>query len=233
MPAWGIVFKGNFQGKGVGVKRVYQSIPQPTTVDCIHRETSTLAQVHHPNLVFFIAAVIDDQTGPMMITKILDTNLHTTYERNILGSNKLWIFQDVTSALRLQESIIHRNVSSAKAFLKAVVNNRRQSYPYRWANLVRYATTPDEGVSLLRLEWWHHPPLKKYNPLVKKKQQHNINVALIPCNCPSTPAGTHRQYLTKSYRKLLKREYVERGETLKIHPWRVSAVSCRRTGNQS
>ena len=89
-----------------------------------------MAQVHHPNLVFFIAAVIDDQTGPMMITKILDTNLHTTYERNILGSNKLWIFQDVASALRLQESIIHRNVSSAKAFLKAVVNNRRQSYPY-------------------------------------------------------------------------------------------------------
>ena len=102
-----------------------QSIPQPTTVDCIHRETSTLAQVHHPNLVFFIAAVIDDQTGPMMITKILDTNLHTTYESNILVSNKLWIFQDVASALRLQESIIHRNVSSANALLKAVVNNRK------------------------------------------------------------------------------------------------------------
>ena len=61
----------------VAVKWVYPSILQPTTVDRIHSEISTMAQVCHPNLVLFIAAVLDDRTDPMIINEILDTNLHT------------------------------------------------------------------------------------------------------------------------------------------------------------
>ena len=92
---WGYVAKGRFRGQRVAVKRVYPSILQPTTVDHIRREISTMAQVHHPNLVLFIAAVLDDRTGPMIITEILDTILRMAYEENRLDSSfasfKMWL----------------------------------------------------------------------------------------------------------------------------------------------
>ena len=141
--AWGVVSKGKFRGQNVAVKRVYPSILQPTTVDRICREIRTMAQVQHPNLVLFIAAVIDDRTGPMIITEILDTSLRSAYERNRLGSNKLRIFQDVASALNYlhlhREPIIHRDVSSANVLLEAVANNgwKAKLSDFGSANLVQ------------------------------------------------------------------------------------------------
>jgi len=97
--AWGYVNRGTFRGQQVAVKKVHPDILEPHTVDRIRREISTMAQVRHPNLVLFIAAVLDDRTGPMIITEILDTSLRMAYKENRLGSNKLRIFQNVASAL--------------------------------------------------------------------------------------------------------------------------------------
>ena len=169
--AWGVVSKGKFRGQNVAVKRVYPSILQPTTVDRIRREIRTMAQVRHPNLVLFIAAVIDDRTGPMIITEILDTSLRSAYERNSLGSNKLRIFQDVASALNYlhlhREPIIHRDVSSANVLLEAVANNgwKAKLSDFGSANLVRYATTPGEGAIIYTApEAFPQPPTSPTPP---------------------------------------------------------------------
>jgi len=149
--AWEYVAKGKFRGQIVAVKCVYPSILQPTTVDRIHWEISIMTQVHHPNLVLFIAAVLDDQTGPMIITEILDTNLCTAYEENHLGSSQVRIFKEIASALIYlhlhQERIIHRDVSTPNVLLQAVANNmwKAKLSNFGSANLVRYATTPGEG----------------------------------------------------------------------------------------
>ena len=170
--AWGVVSKGKFRGQNVAVKRVYPSILQPTTVDRIRREIRTMAQVRHPNLVLFIAAVIEDRTGPMIITEILDTSLRSAYERNCLGSNKLRIFQDVASALNYlhfhREPIIHRDVSSANVLLEAVANNgwKAKLSDFGSANLVRYATTPGEGAIIYTApEAFPQPPTSPTPPL--------------------------------------------------------------------
>ena len=169
--AWGVVSKGKFRGQNVAVKRLYPSILQPTTVDRIRREIRTMAQVRHPNLVLFIAAVIDDQTGPMIITEILDTSLRSAYERNRLGSNKLQIFQDVASALNYlhlhREPIIHRDVSTANVLLEAVANHgwKAKLSDFGSANLVRYATTPGEGAIIYTApEAFPQPPTSPTPP---------------------------------------------------------------------
>ena len=149
--AWGYVTRGIFRGQQVAIKKVHPYILKPHTVNRIHREISTMAQVRHPNLVLFIAAVLDDRTGPMIITEILDTSLRTAYEENQLGSNKLCIFQNVASALNYlhlhREPIIHRDVSTANVLLEAVANNvwKAKLSDFGSANLVRFATTPAEG----------------------------------------------------------------------------------------
>ena len=169
--AWGVVTKGKFRGQSVAVKQVYSDILKQTTVDRIRREIRTMAQVRHPNLVLFIAAVIDDRTGPMIITEILDTSLRSAYERNCLGSNKLRIFQDVASALNYlhlhREPIIHRDVSSANVLLEAVANNgwKAKLSDFGSANLVRYATTPGEGAIIYTApEAFPQPPTSPTPP---------------------------------------------------------------------
>ena len=169
--AWGVVAKGKFRGQMVAVKQVYPDILQQTTVDRIRREIRTMAQVRHPNLVLFIAAVIDDRTGPMIITEILDTSLRSAYERNRLGSNKLRIFQDVASALNYlhlhREPIIHRDVSTANVLLEATARNswKAKLSDFGSANLVRYATTPGEGAIIYTApEAFPQPPTSPTPP---------------------------------------------------------------------
>ena len=169
--AWGFVAKGKFRGQRVAVKQVYPDILQQTTMDRIRREIRTMAQVRHPNLVLFIAAVIDDRTGPMIITEILDTSLRSAYERNRLGSNKLRIFQDVASALNYlhlhREPIIHRDVSTANVLLEAVANHgwKAKLSDFGSANLVRYATTPGEGAIIYTApEAFPQPPTSPTRP---------------------------------------------------------------------
>ncbi len=152
--AWGYVAKGTFRGTTVAVKQVYPEILRQTTLDRIRREIRTMAQIRHPNLVLFVAAVLNEQTGPIIITELLDISLRSAYDDNRVGPNKRRIFGDISSALvylhRQREPIIHRDVSSANVLLLSLHNNKwlAKLSDFGSANLARYATTPGEGAIL-------------------------------------------------------------------------------------
>ena len=125
--AWGYVKEGMFKDQQVAVKCVHELIQNKQTIKRVYREICIMSQVHHPNLVQFIAAVLDDQGGPMIITELLDTTLRKAYEDNLIkpGLDQCMdIFCDVASALcylhELEEPIIHRDVRSANVLLKAM-----------------------------------------------------------------------------------------------------------------
>ena len=149
--AWGYVAKGTFRGAPVAVKRVYPAILRMSTLERIRREIRTMAHIRHPNLVLFIAAVLSEQTGPMIVTELLDTSLRTAYEDKHIGANKRKIFEDVSLALVYlhgqREPIIHRDVSSANVLLISQPNDTwlAKLLDFGSANLARYATTPGEG----------------------------------------------------------------------------------------
>ena len=169
--AWGYVAKGTFRGTVVAVKRVYPEILEQTTLDRIRREIRTMAQIRHPNLVLFIAAVLNEQTGPMIVTELLDISLRQAYQANRVGANKRRIFQDVSSALvylhQQREPIIHRDVSSANVLLIFSPNDTwlAKLSDFGSANLARYATTPGEGAILYTApEAYPHPPTSPTPP---------------------------------------------------------------------
>ncbi|XP_064384537.1 dual specificity protein kinase shkB-like [Halichondria panicea] len=163
--AWGYVAKGTFRGTTVAVKRMYPEILRQTTVDRIRREIHTMAQIRHPNLVLFVAAVLNEQTGPIIVTELLDTSLRSAYQDNRVGPNKRRIFGDISSALvylhRQREPIIHRDVSSANVLLLSLPNNKwlAKLSDFGSANLARDATTPGEGAILYTApEAYPQPP---------------------------------------------------------------------------
>ena len=154
--AWGWVSEGMFRGKLVAVKRLHKQLVSQFTVEHICREINIMAQLRHPNLVLFIAAVMDSEGGPLIITEILSMSLRQASNQKLLreSSLKLSIFQDVAAALNYlhqhQEPIIHRDVSSSNVLLDPLPQNlwRAKLSDFGSANLARYSATPGEGATV-------------------------------------------------------------------------------------
>ena len=73
---WGKVEVGLLHGQKVAVKMLHSEIKSSYYNQLVRREISMLAKVRHPNLLLFIAGVLDHPSGsPIIITELLDTSL--------------------------------------------------------------------------------------------------------------------------------------------------------------
>ena len=146
---WGYVVKGTFRRKTVAVKCIYSDIASEENLERVYREINTMAVLRHPNLVLFIAAVLDNPEGPLIVTELLDTDLLSAYEKKSLtDKNKLSILLDVALALNylhtLPEPIIHRDVSSKNVLLERATWKAKLS-DFGSARLAVLAKTGGEG----------------------------------------------------------------------------------------
>ena len=82
--AWGFVVEGTFQGQRVAVKCLHDMIRSPRFVEVMRKEIGIMAQVRHPNLVLLIAAVMDAENDPLIVTELLDISLRKAYEKKRL-----------------------------------------------------------------------------------------------------------------------------------------------------
>ena len=150
--AWGHVEEGEFRGKKVAVKCLHEAIENRQSMERVRREIRTMASVRHPNVVFFIAAVLDEGP-PLIISELLDTNLRRVYEKKQLHGTdaKIDILHGVACALNylhnLQEPIIHRDISAPNILLKAAGNKKwtPKVSDFGSANAARCARTLGEG----------------------------------------------------------------------------------------
>ena len=153
---WGVVVRGRFRGKEVAVKCIHQenlAYQRQMLLERFRREIRMMAKLRHPNLVLFMAAVLDDFNDPpiMIVTEILETTLRKTIEKNRVGKNKLSILREVASALlylhQHKEAIIHRDVSTANVLMSASANGTwiAKLSDFGSANLAQIATTLGDG----------------------------------------------------------------------------------------
>ena len=155
---WGRVVVGSFRGQDVAMKQLHSTISLSDYYrDLLRREISLMAKVRHPNLLLFMAAVLDSPSNsPIVITELMDTDLRQAYHNAQLTNNgvRLSILRDVSAALNylhLQPNpIIHRDVSSSNVLLLALPNNkwRGKLSDFGSANLVQHASTPGPGAAM-------------------------------------------------------------------------------------
>ena len=151
--AWGFVAEGEFRGKTVAVKCLHEEIVDRHTLERVHREIRTMAQVRHPNIVLFIAAVLDDQGPPLIVSELLNSNLRAAYTQKFLNGTeeKMGILRGVACALnylhKLHEPIIHRDISAPNVLLAATRNGKwiPKVSDFGSANLVSRSHTLGEG----------------------------------------------------------------------------------------
>ena len=112
-----------------------------------------MAGIRHPNIVLFVAAVLDNRGPPLIISELLDTNLRSAYQNHLLRDTdtKLEILHGVACALnylhKLREPIIHRDLSSPNVLLRAARNNKwiPKLSDFGSVNLARCSQTLGEG----------------------------------------------------------------------------------------
>ena len=157
--AWAVVEKGIFKGQEVAVKSPHLPLLQyPHMVDRMRHEIEIMAQIHHPNLIRIIAAVLDEeaeqlQAPPLIVTELLDTNLRLAYEGKWLQMDAcVTILRDVAYALHYLHEylypIVHGDISAPNVLLMALpLKNawRAKVSDFGSANFVKLAPTPGEG----------------------------------------------------------------------------------------
>ena len=157
--AWGVVARGKLNGQAVAIKWPHMALLKqyPNIVGRIRREVQIVSQVCHPNLVRFIAAVLDEdaeqlKASPMIITELLDTNLRIAYqESRIQESHTISILRDVAFALHYLHAhlqpIIHRDISAPNILLQALPDRGwlAKVSDFGSANLAKLARTTGEG----------------------------------------------------------------------------------------
>ena len=126
---WGCVMQGTLYRQKVAMKSFHQDIMAQLASDQVQQEIRRMAQVHHPNLLLIIGAVLDPVAGPLVVTEFLEQTLQSAYEEQLLEDHcKLPIFRDIASALNYLHAqnppIIHGNVNSSNVLLEALRSRR-------------------------------------------------------------------------------------------------------------
>ena len=132
-----------------------------------------MAKVRHPNLLLFIAAVLDmpNRSDPIIITELLDTDLRKAYQNNQLANNRvrLFILRDVAAALNYlhlqREPIIHRDVSSANVLLQALARQPVERGSYLTLGLPTLSSMPPLLVQATASTWLQRCSKRRSNLL--------------------------------------------------------------------
>ena len=126
--AWGIVTKARFRGEIVAAKRLHKALcegNQEFVKKAFHRELGNTSNLRHPNLVFFLGAVIGGNIGELIIlNELMDSSLRDALVKGQLSRSQIKSLSiDVARALNYLHSckpqpLIHRDVSSANVLLQ-------------------------------------------------------------------------------------------------------------------
>ena len=86
---WYKVTEVNFRGQKVAIKQLHPAIVSPLYNKLVCREISLMVKIRHPNLLLFIAAVLDTpgRSDLLIITELLDTDLRNAYQNQLITSD--------------------------------------------------------------------------------------------------------------------------------------------------
>ena len=121
--AWGIVYRGNFQGCDVAVKEIHPVIMSDRIRQLFEREVDIASRCRHPCLLQFIGATTGER--PLLVTEIMECSLRATlYNQTdppLSDPEITTIALDVAKALNYlhhkRDPIIHHDISSGNVLL--------------------------------------------------------------------------------------------------------------------
>ena len=119
--AYGCVKKATFRGLNVAAKVLHRALISEYNRQKFIREMSVATILHHPNLVLFIGATLDE--SPIIVTELLPTCLSNELDKGPLDDKSIHrIATDIALGLNYlhcnDPPIIHRDISSGNVLLE-------------------------------------------------------------------------------------------------------------------
>ena len=151
---WGEVKIANFRGVQVAAKVLYKDLQSPYYHRAFIREMNMASRVHHPNLVQFIGASMDEEMVILMDLMPISLRQHLTSNAPAIPSAafRISVSLDVARALNYlhlmqPHPIIHRDISSANVLLEPLPNQkwRAKVTDYGSVNLQNRLKTENPG----------------------------------------------------------------------------------------
>ena len=142
--AWGVVYRGKFQGCDVAVKEIHPNIMSDRNRQLFEREVDIASRCRHPCLLQFIGATAGER--PLLITEIMECSLrarlYNQTDPPLSDPEITTIALDVAKALNYlhqkREPIIHHDISSGNVLLRPHGDQwRAKVSDYGTANFVR------------------------------------------------------------------------------------------------
>ena len=142
--AWGIVYRGKFQGCDVAVKEIHPNIMSDRNRQLFEREVDIASRCRHPCLLQFIGATAGER--PLLVTEImacsLRARLYNQTDPPLSDTEITTIALDVAKALNYlhhkRDPIIHHDISSGNVLLRRQGDQwRAKVSDYGTANFVR------------------------------------------------------------------------------------------------
>ena len=124
---YGRVVQATFRGEEVAAKRLHNQIISEYNIRRFVREMQVSSNCHHPNLLRFLGATLEGDHDPIILTELMETNLHDVIRRRELKDHQLnQVLQDIAGAVNYlhclsPEPIIHRDISSSNVLLRGPV----------------------------------------------------------------------------------------------------------------
>ena len=145
--AWGIVYRGKFQGCDVAVKEIHPIIMSDRIRQLFEREVDIASRCRHPCLLQFIGATTGER--PLLVTEIMECSLRARlYNQTdpLLSDPEITtIALDVAKALNYlhhkRDPIIHHDISSGNVLLRRQGDQwRAKVSDYGTAHFVRQSS---------------------------------------------------------------------------------------------
>ena len=124
---YGRVVQATFRGEEVAAKRLHNQIISEYNIRRFVREMQVSSNCHHPNLLRFLGATLEGDHDPIILTELMETNLHDVIRQRELKDHQLnQVLQDIAGAVNYlhclsPEPIIHRDISSSNVLLSGPV----------------------------------------------------------------------------------------------------------------
>ena len=151
---WGEVTIAKFRGVQVAAKVLYKALQSPYYHSAFVREMNMVSRVHHPNLVQFIGASMDEEM--LILMELMPTSIREHLASNVpaipSAEFRVSVSLDVAKALNYlhlmqPNPIIHRDITSANVLLEPLANQmwRSKVTDYGFVNLQNQLKTENPG----------------------------------------------------------------------------------------
>lgn len=173
---FGVVYKGSWMSTSVAIKTIHSSLQNQRVMERFLQEIALMSTLHHPNIVLFLGAVIENPHF-MMVMEYLPINLYELLHSGFMV-DFLYLHRfacDIARGMKYlhrRQNMIQRDLKSKNVMIDNNFNAKICDF-----GLSRYVTT-DQTMTFCGTPYWTAPEVIRQEPYTHKADVFSYGIIL-------------------------------------------------------